>query len=72
MQTETFAAPEIGTVAPTVTTCGDCGAAVAPSGDCLEVGTCRGADAAASRSSSSGATSKYAVPAAWNAGGRVD
>lgn len=53
--------------------CAGCGATLAPSGACLELGACASADAAASRQSRTGATAKYvAAPAAWNGGGRVD
>ena len=55
----------------TVATCSVCGAATAPSGACLEIGTCERADIAATRGAT-GRTAKYAVPAAWNARGRVD
>lgn len=55
----------------TVTTCETCGATVAPDGKCYSVGDCADADATATRGSS-GATAKFAVPAAWNVRGGVD
>lgn len=48
-----------------------CGATLPPSGDCLELGACEIADAAAVRGAAR-VTSKYAVPAAWNVRGAVD
>jgi hypothetical protein len=51
--------------------CGTCGETAAPSGACLNVGACTRADSIATRGAA-GATSKFAVPAAWNASGRVD
>ncbi len=51
--------------------CGSCGATMAPDGSCMEVGTCADADARAVRGAAR-QTSKYAVPAAWNARGSVD
>ena len=56
------------TIAPT---CGDCGEVLPPAGGCLNVGDCRAADASATRGASR-QTAKFAVPAAWNASGRVD
>ncbi len=56
----------------TIVTCGECGSTLAHGRECLEVGSCASADLAAARTSSRGATAKYAVPAAWNARGMVD
>lgn len=61
---------EVDTIAPMV--CQGCETTLAPDGSCLEVGACELADRAATRSSRSGATAKFAVPAAWNARGSVD
>lgn len=59
--------------APPLPSCGGCGATLAPSGACLEIGACREADGAAARRSIVGATSKAAAaPSAWNARGGVD
>lgn len=48
-----------------------CGATLPPAGDCLAVGLCADADAAATVGAAR-TTAKYAVPAAWNARGGVD
>lgn len=52
--------------------CSGCGEHVAPSGKCLNVGDCRRADRAASRSSLARGTAASSRPAAWTFGGRVD
>jgi hypothetical protein len=57
--------------APACGDCGDCGEVLPPAGGCLNVGDCRAADASATRGASR-QTAKFAVPAAWNASGRVD
>ncbi len=54
-----------------VATCETCGAVSAPDGRCIEVGACLAADVAATRGATVG-RAKFAVPAAWNARGRVD
>ena len=55
-------------VAPTCDTCGE----TSPDGRCLNVGACSNADAIATRHGQHGNGGKYAVPASWNAVGRVD
>jgi hypothetical protein len=48
-----------------------CGATLPPAGECLAVGLCADADAAATAGAGR-VTAKYAVPAAWNVRGGVD
>lgn len=55
----------------TAPVCDSCGETLAPDGACLELGTCARADQLATRGAGR-VTSKYAVPAAWNARGYVD
>ena len=59
------------TAPATATACTTCGTVTAPDGTCLEIGACASADATATRNATGG-TAKFAVPAAWNARGRVD
>lgn len=55
----------------TLTVCPHCGAVLSPDGKCLAVGECADADRLATIGAA-GATSKFAVPAAWNVRGGVD
>lgn len=52
-------------------TCASCGTVTAPDGRCMEIGACETADTGATRGAAR-QTSKFGIPAAWNARGSVD